>query len=129
MTSKHENTQPSASVENTTEFWGAEESPPKATSASLQSKEVEDWNSSCSTDLGDEMPTCVKMYLTPQIPQARHLKTGHSFPLFSSVFSTCMLYLVYSDMNCFSQKKPCGQRQSYLQRTRGGAEAEKEEET
>lgn len=40
-----------------------------------------------------------------------------------------MLYVVYSDINHFSQKKSHGQCQSYLQLSRGGAEAEKEEET
>lgn len=94
-------------------------------SESLYSKEVEDQNSSCNTDLEYEMPPCAKRYLTPQILQALHFKIVHNFSLPSLVFSTCILYVVYSEINRFSWKKAHGQCQSYLQLTRGDAEAER----
>lgn len=73
------------------------------------------------------MSPCAKQYLTPWILQALHFETVHNFSLLSSVFCTCMLYMVYSDINCFPQKKSCGQCQIYLQLTRRGTEAEEEE--
>lgn len=70
------------------------------------------------------MPLLQGQRCTPQILQATH---SEQLSLPRSAFCAMhLLYMVYSDISCFSQQKFHGQHQIYLQITRGSAEAGKE---
>lgn len=110
-------------VRNTTKLWEAR--PPKWRKPPFKGSQGLEQQLHPKSRLRD-VP-CARQCWIPQILQALY---SEQLSLPRSVFCAVrLLYMVCSDISCFSQHKSHGQHQIYLQLTRGGAEAQKEEET